>query len=304
MDISTVSQGLLAEGKAALECALRCGARVVDLGHAHTEGTDSIDVFLSAMKAVGLDRNKVTVSCKFGFVRQGEDSGLNTVSVGEGLSHTLCPEAAHRCMDNLKEKGILPDILMVQRCVLDACYSYMRLILNYSFTLCSPQLSSAPTEDGMTRAWEDTYPLLTTLFRYLEADFIRYGICLGTLMQGNDLVPERLVECAKQATLPSGRKGHGLSAVQMSGCVLSQTGGNAVPWMGESFHNAGVGVMLTQPLQGLTGNGIRHLVDESQASLQSHGYVQASREVLEHFTAPPPKGRDPTEEERETLQVI
>ncbi len=303
MDASTISRGLLAEGKAALECALRCGARVVDLGYAHTEGTDSIDVFLSAVKAVGLDRNEVTVVCKFGFVREGEDSGVKTVSVGEGLSHTLCPEAAHRCVDNLKKKGILPDVLMVQRCVLDACYSCMWLILNL-FILCSPQLSSATTEDGMTCVWEDTYPLLTTLFRYLEADFIRYGVCLGTLTQGNDLVPERLVECAKQAALPSGRKGHGLSAVQISGGVLSQAGGDAVPWMGESFHNAGVGVMLTQPLQGLTGSGIRHLVEEPQASLQSHGYVKASREVLEHFTAPPPKGHEPTDEEKETLQVI
>ncbi len=152
--------------------------------------------------------------------------------------------------------------------------------------------------------WENTYPLLTTLFKSLEADFIRYGVCLGALAQGNDLVPERLVECAKQAALPSGRKGHGLSAVQLSSCVLSQAGGDIMPWMGESFHNAGVSVMLTQPLQGLTGDGVRHLVEEAQISLQSHKYVQASREVLEHFTAPQPKGNEPTDDEKETLPSI
>ncbi len=118
------------------------------------------------------------------------------------------------------------------------------------------------------------------------------------------MVPEQLVECAKQAALPSGRRGHGLSAVQLSRCVLSQAGDNFVPWMGESFHNAGVNVMLTQPLQGLAGDGIRHLVEEPQSSLQSSGYVKASREVLDHFTAPAPKGSEPTDEEKEILQVI
>ncbi len=303
MDASNISRGMLAEGKAALERALRCGARVVDLGHAHADDTDSIDIFLSAVKAVGLDRNEVTVVCKFGFTREGEDRGLKTTSVGEGLSHTLCPEAAHRCVDILKEKGISPDVFMVQRCVLGACYSCIRLILKL-FIFCSPQLSCATTDNGTTHVWENTYPLLTTLFKYLESDFIRYGVCLGTLPQGNDLVPERLVECAKQATLPSGRRGHGLSAVQLSRCVLSQAGDNFVPWMGESFHNAGVSVMLTQPLEGLTGDGIRHLVEEPQVPLQSHQYVQASREVLEHFTVPPPQGHEPTDEEKETLQVI
>ncbi len=117
VDASTISRGLLGEGQAALECALRCGAKVVDLGHAHEEDTDSIDAFLSAMKTVGLDRNEVTVVCKFGFIREGEDKGLKTTSMGKGLSHTLCPEAAYRCVDILKEKGILPDVFMVQRCV-------------------------------------------------------------------------------------------------------------------------------------------------------------------------------------------
>ncbi len=131
MDASNISRSMLAEAKAALECALRCGARVVDLGHVHTDDTDSIDTLLSAVKAVGLDRNEVTVVCKFGFVREGDDRGLRTTSAGKGLSHTLCPEAARRCVDILKEKGISPDILMVQRCVLDACYSCIRLILKF-----------------------------------------------------------------------------------------------------------------------------------------------------------------------------
>mmetsp|Transcript_10443 Transcript_10443/g.13537 ORF Transcript_10443/g.13537 Transcript_10443/m.13537 type:complete len:464 (-) Transcript_10443:185-1576(-) len=130
-----------------------------------------------------------------------------------------------------------------------------------------------------------------------------YGVSTNSLFMGTGepqepkLRWEMLVDASNVASRSLGKSESSLAAFQIPVNLLEPNGLKVAGHM----QSAGLKVLGNRPLTGMFQDQVWRLLDagDSQAPKQ---YLDACRDILEHFTFPMPEDRDPTEEEKETAE--
>mmetsp|Transcript_11505 Transcript_11505/g.20499 ORF Transcript_11505/g.20499 Transcript_11505/m.20499 type:complete len:466 (-) Transcript_11505:19-1416(-) len=138
--------------------------------------------------------------------------------------------------------------------------------------------------------------------RIAEGSISAYGVSSNAL--GAPSAPgaaqlrwEPLVEAAQAAARTMGREQPGLAVFALPVNVL-EPGGLAAA---AALWARGYRTVGHRPLTALWDDKVWRLVDKGAANAPQM-YLDASRDILEHFTFPMPEGREPTDEEKETAE--
>ncbi|KAG5185838.1 hypothetical protein JKP88DRAFT_268208 [Tribonema minus] len=312
------------EQRAALQAALAGGINVVDTGVSFKDGSSERMVGEELRRAPHDLARSVTVVSKVGYWKEPAEGTTKqppgALRLLPGVMYSLHPDfMARELRSSANRLGRVPSLYMVHN-----PESYVSCVVAREQEKLGKQMGEDGVPDAalLSDAREETYAALDALFEVLEqcsaaGSVGGYGVCShGLSSPPSDplhLDVERILAAARAAARRHSEGTGGGADAGVGSLAAVQLPGNLVETLGveggaaAAAAAAGVRVMLTRPLSvmlttAVVSDGLQLISSLDRRGEPPQDYMDVCREVIEHFTYPPPEGREPTQEEIETMQ--